>query len=131
MDDKAYGARDSRGFWRPFKNIEYPPVFVWPGEPRGFLKWLFGYPGYLYPWNGFYAALTVLVWLFATPSLAEMRTFSPGWVLFIFTRNLALIVLFFGAFHLRLYIRKVQDIQFKYNAKWLDTSSGRLPKDGG
>ena len=126
MDDKAFGIRDRKGFWHPFKPIEYPPVFVWPAEPRGILKWLFGYPGYLYPWNIFYAALAVLVWFFATPSLAEMRSFSPGWVFFIFVRNLALIVLFFGAFHLRLYVRKAQGTDFKYNAKWLDTASARF-----
>jgi sterol desaturase/sphingolipid hydroxylase (fatty acid hydroxylase superfamily) len=126
MDDTAYGIRDSRGFWRPFKRIEYPPVFVWPAEPRGIVKWLVGYPGYLFPWNAFYAVLAVLVWFFATPSLEEMRSFSPGWILFILARNLALILLFFGAFHLRLYIRKAQGTQFKYDAKWLETSSPRF-----
>ena len=126
MDDAAYGTRDSRGFWRPSKLIEYPPVFVWPANPAGVVKWLFGYPGYLWPWNSFYAVLAVLVWLFATPSLEQMRSFSAGWILFIFARNFALLFLFFGAFHLRLYIRKAQGTRFKYNAKWLDTASPRF-----
>ena len=60
MDDAHYDTRDSRGFWRPSKLIEYPPVFVWPANPAGVVKWLFGYPGYLWPWNSFYAVLAVL-----------------------------------------------------------------------
>jgi sterol desaturase/sphingolipid hydroxylase (fatty acid hydroxylase superfamily) len=126
MDDAAYGTRDGRGFWRPSKPIEYPPVFVWPANPAGVVKWLFGYPGYLWPWNSFYAVLAVLVWLFATPSLEQMRSFSAGWIFFIFARNFVLLFLFFGAFHLRLYIRKDQGTRFKYNAKWLDTASPRF-----
>ena len=55
-----------------------------------------------------------------------MRSFSAGWILFIFARNFVLLVLFFGAFHLRLYIRKAQGTRFKYNAKWLDTASPRF-----
>ena len=45
---------------------------------------------------------------------------APGWIAFVFARNLALTVLFFGAFHLRLYVQKAQGRQFKYNPKWLD-----------
>src|SRR4029078_756239 len=37
--------------------------------------------------------------------------------------NLALTGLFFGAFHLRLYIRRAQGNAFKYNPKWLDTDN--------
>jgi hypothetical protein len=30
MDDALYGSRSKRGDWKPFKLIEYPPVFIWP-----------------------------------------------------------------------------------------------------
>ena len=45
-----------------------------------FLKWLLGYPGYLWPWNLVYVALAVATWKFLTPSLETMQTFAIGWV---------------------------------------------------
>jgi hypothetical protein len=58
-----------------------------------------------------------------TPPVETLQTFAPGWIIFVFARNLCLVVLFFGAFHLRLYMRKAQGNILKYNAKWLDTDN--------
>lgn len=118
MDDLAYGKRDKRGNWTPFKRIEYPPVFVWPVKPVKFLKWLFGYPGYLLPWNFLYAGGALAIWAFLLPSMETMRTFAPGWIAYLLVLNLAIVSVFFGAFHLRLYIRKRQGTNFKYNSHW-------------
>jgi sterol desaturase/sphingolipid hydroxylase (fatty acid hydroxylase superfamily) len=123
MDDLAYGKRDKRGNWSPLKRIEYPPVFVWPAQPLKFLKWFFGYPGYLLPWNAIYGAFAIGLWLFLTPPMETMRSFEPGWIAFIFFRNLAIVFLFFGGFHLRLYIQKRQGTLFKYNAQWPATDN--------
>jgi len=123
MDDAKYGTRNKRGDWTPARLIEYPPVFVWPVQPINFLKYLFGFPGYLLPTNLLYAVLALLFWRYATPSLETMRELAPGWIVFLLTRNLALTVLFFGAFHVRLYVRKAQGNSFKYNGKWLDTDN--------
>jgi sterol desaturase/sphingolipid hydroxylase (fatty acid hydroxylase superfamily) len=123
MDDALYGRRDRRGHWKPFNLVKYPPVFVWPMQPLGIVKWLFGYPSYVLPWNLFYAAVAVGVWLYLTPAAATLQTFAPGWIAFVLARNACLVLLFFGAFHLRLYIRKAQGQAFKYNPKWLDGDS--------
>jgi hypothetical protein len=123
MDDAAFGARDRRGDWKPFRHVAYPAVFVWPAQPLAMLKWLFGYPGYILPWNLLYAGIAVAVWLYLTPPVEAMRTFAPGWIVLVLLRNLGLVVLFFGAFHLRLYIRKAQGNAFKYNPKWLDVGN--------
>ena len=56
-----------------------------------------------------------------------LRTFAPGWIALVLARNARLAVLFFGAFHLRLYIRKAQGNAFKYNPKWLDVRQSDLP----
>jgi sterol desaturase/sphingolipid hydroxylase (fatty acid hydroxylase superfamily) len=120
MDDALYGQRDRRGHWKPFNLVKYPPVFVWPMQQLGIVKWLFGYPSYVLPWNLFYAAVAVGVWLYLTPAAETLQTFAPGWIAFVLARNAALVLLFFGAFHLRLYIRKAQGQAFKYNPKWLD-----------
>ena len=71
MDDSALGTRNKRGDWAPSRRVTYAPVFVWPPKPVGFLKWLFGYPGYIWPWNLFYAGLAVAAWFIATPSYAR------------------------------------------------------------
>ena len=38
-------------------------------------------------------------------------------------RNAALVLVYFGAFHLRLYMQRAQGTAFKYNAKWPSTDS--------
>jgi sterol desaturase/sphingolipid hydroxylase (fatty acid hydroxylase superfamily) len=125
MDDALYGTRDKRGDWKPSKLLSHPPVFIWPAQPIAFFKWLFGYPGYILPWNLLYGLIGVLLWLYATPSMATMKTISPGWVAFLLARNAVLVFAFFGAFHLRLYMQKAQGTKFKFNRQWpsVDNSS--------
>jgi sterol desaturase/sphingolipid hydroxylase (fatty acid hydroxylase superfamily) len=117
MDDTLYGTRDRRGDWKPFEPIQYPPVFVWPVRPVKFMKWFLGYPGFILPWNLMYAAVGAVLWLYFTPSMETMTTFSVGWISFLFARNALLVWLFCGYFHLRLYIRKQQGTAFKFNRR--------------
>ena len=123
MNDSTYGIRDEKGNWKPFALITYPPLFTWPFKPGQFLSWVFGYPGYLLPWNLFYAAAAALLWLFLTPSIESLKTLGPGWIAFLLARNLVLVLLFYGVLHFGLYIRRVQGQQFKYNRQWLQKSA--------
>lgn len=123
MDDTLYGKRDKRGDWKPLNFLEYPPVFVWPAQPRRLLHWFFGYPGYILPWNLGYAALSLVFWLYLTPPMGEMKSFAPGWILFLLIRNALIVLAVFGAFHLRLYWLRRQGTAFKYNAKWPSTGN--------
>jgi sterol desaturase/sphingolipid hydroxylase (fatty acid hydroxylase superfamily) len=123
VDDSALGTRNKRGDWAPHRRATYAPVFVWPPKPAGFLKWLFGYPGYIWPWNLFYAALAVAAWGIATPSSATMKTFGIGWIAVVLARNAALIIAWYGVFHLRLYMQRAQGSRFKYNGRWPDRES--------
>jgi sterol desaturase/sphingolipid hydroxylase (fatty acid hydroxylase superfamily) len=115
MDDLIYGTRNKRGDWKPKEAIEPPPVFVWPPRLLGLLRWL---PHYLVPWNALFLGLAMLFWFFLTPPMAMLRTLAPGWILYLLVRNSALVLLAYGALELRLYIRRGQGNQFKYNAKW-------------
>ena len=99
MSTAGLRIRDKRGDWRPPELLQMPPVFVWPLQPTGFLKWLFGYPGYLWPWNSLYAISAVLTWFFLTPDLDAMKSFDVGWIAVIVARNLGLIFLVAGAWH--------------------------------
>jgi sterol desaturase/sphingolipid hydroxylase (fatty acid hydroxylase superfamily) len=123
MDDTLYGMRNKRGDWRPFASVQYPAVFVWPPQPLGMLRWLFTVDGYILPWNLFFVAVAAAVWFWLTPPMETMQHFAPGWIGFILVRNLALVLAFFGFFHVRLYVRKTQGNAFKYNGRWLDTDN--------
>jgi sterol desaturase/sphingolipid hydroxylase (fatty acid hydroxylase superfamily) len=48
-----------------------------------------------------------------------MKSFAIGWIAAIFVRNLGLIFLVAGAWHLRLYVQQAQGLKFKYNGRWL------------
>ena len=118
MDDSKFGTEDARGYWRPNKLVSYGPAFAWPPDPKALLKWFFGFPGYLLPWNALYAGAAVLIWLYLTPSLETMATFSYSWAGLVLLRNLVLATVVFGAWHMWLYYWRRQDTAFKYNRKW-------------
>lgn len=119
MLDEKYGSRDKRGNWSPFKHWEYPPVFTWPPKPLKFLKWL---PSFIFPWNLFYALVALGVW-YALPPMETFQTFEIGWIAYVWGINVAIVTVFYGFFHLRLYIQRRQGQEFKYNAKWLAKDS--------
>ncbi|WP_247333401.1 sterol desaturase family protein [Bradyrhizobium sp. 147] len=123
VNDTRYGTRDKRGNWTPARRPRRAPVFVWPAQPKKFLNWLFGYPGYLWPWNALYVSISVLAWWYLTPSLDTMKQFHVDWVLLILLRNAALTILVYGCFHVVFYIQRRQGTDFKYNSKWPDTDN--------
>jgi sterol desaturase/sphingolipid hydroxylase (fatty acid hydroxylase superfamily) len=120
INDADYGKRDKRGDWTPTARIKYPPA---PWKVFAFLKWLFGFPGYLWPWSSAYLIVTALLWFYATPSMETMKTFSVGWIAFLLVRNLAVVLVVFGAWHYFLYIRKSQGKTFKLNGRWPSTDN--------
>jgi sterol desaturase/sphingolipid hydroxylase (fatty acid hydroxylase superfamily) len=118
MDESRYGTDDKRGNWAPKKAISYGPAFAWPPQPKAFLKWVFGFPGYLLPWNVFYAILAVLIWAYLTPSLENFKSFSIYWSGVVLLRNMMLAVCVYGAWHMWLYVWRKQGTAFKYNKQW-------------
>ena len=58
--------------------------------------------------------------------ISSVKNFEIGWILFIFIRNLAIILIFFGFFHLRLYTFNTQGNEFKYNPKPLDKNNKKF-----
>ncbi len=123
LDETVFGARNARGEWRPRKLVLSPPVPVWPPKPVAIVKWFFGFPGFLLPFNALYALVAIAVWTWATPSLNTLQRLAPGWILFLLVRNLAIVFVWFGAAHWWLYGRRGQDTQTKYNAKWPSAKS--------
>ena len=115
MDDLQFGTRNKRGDWAPNGATQIAPLFVWPPQPLNFLKWL---PSYFLPWNVVFTALGAIYWFWLTPGVDAMKTLSAGWVAYLLARNLAGVLLIYGALELRLYVRRRQGTSFKFNAKW-------------
>lgn len=116
MDDTLYGSRNQRGEWTPNRRASYGPLFDWPTKPARIATWFVR--NYLLSWNLLYAAVAIAGYFLATPSSMTMREFAPGWIAVILVRNAALVAAWYGLFHWRLYMRRAQDIRFKYNARW-------------
>lgn len=118
--------RNDKGEWRPADPIVSAPIGAWPPQPVKTLHWLFGRPGYIWPENAFWFALTVLTWLFLTPALATMKTFELWWIALILLRNYVLIGFIFGGMHYVLYIKKNQGDRLRYTTKPFATNSKRF-----
>jgi len=112
------GFRNAKGEWRPPYPARYAPIFVWPPRPFGVLKWALSYPGFLWPWNSVYLLITIVSWLYLQPALSRCVNFEPGWIAQMFVRNLALLWLMAGGWHLLLYTFKVQGTERKYDLRW-------------
>ena len=119
--------RDSRGFWQPERGTAPPsPLFNWPPNPVAVLKWLFGIPGYLFPWNLFYMGLATVIWLYFQPALSRCAEFRADWILQMFVRNQVMLVLIAGGWHLWLWSRKAQGMNFKYTTDWMATGNRKF-----
>ena len=123
MADTTITQRDERGNWGPTYLEQLPASMVWPPRLWGSLKWFFGWPGYLWPWNSVFLAFALVSWFFLTPALVSMQTFEVWWVALIFARNLGLTVLYVGGLHLYFYIIKGQGNDFKYTARGQATNN--------
>ena len=71
------------GEWEPETPIILPPLFVWPPRPMVVIKYIFGYPGYLLPWNLSYMTLAIVTWFFLTPDISRMASFEVGCIAFL------------------------------------------------
>ena len=111
-----YGLRNQRGEWTPNRRAECGPLFDWPIRPRRIARWFVS--SYLLPWSTLYAGFAIAVYFWLTPSSATMRSLSPGWIMLILLRNVAIVATWFGGAHVWLYVRRGQDTRFKYNARW-------------
>jgi len=120
------GLRNARGEWEPSYPVKYAPIFTWPPRPLSVLKWILSYPGFLWPWNSVYLLITVISWLFLQPALSRCTEFKADWIGLMFLRNLALLWLVSGGWHLLLYNFKLQGSDRKYDPRWLARNDRRF-----
>ncbi len=110
--------------YRPEQPIPVPPLYAWPPKPLAALRYLL--VDLTYPWGYIFAALSVILWQWLTPSISTMATLSPDWMALIWLRNAAVLTLFAGGLHWRLYIRRSQGSDYKYNTAWMTRDDARF-----
>jgi sterol desaturase/sphingolipid hydroxylase (fatty acid hydroxylase superfamily) len=115
MDDLAFGTRNKRGDWTPSARPQ--AAFFWR-EPLNLKKWLSFAWGYIWPWNAFHVAVTLLYWFHVLPDWQVMKTLSWDWALWLYAVNAGGIALMYGAIEFFYYWRRKQGTRFKYNAKF-------------
>jgi len=126
MTAEILNERNKQGEWRPEGAIVQAPINDWPPRPMATLKWLFGFPGFIWPENIFWVGVAVFTWVFLTPDLATMQTLEIWWVALLYARNFAFILLLFGGMHWYLYMRRGQGDHLQYNTKSFATDSRRF-----
>lgn len=112
------GYTDSRGEWRPENPISFAPVFTWPPKLIKFSIWLINY---LFTWNLLYLGIVMLSYYYLQPPLETMKTFKISWMSTIFIRNMALVWIIYGGWHLYLYKFKKRGKDAKYCPRWQST----------
>lgn len=109
------GFTDKRGEWRPENPVSFAPVFVWPPKVKLFFKWLVNY---LFTWNLLYLSLAIISYYWFQPPLETMKNFQVSWILILFLRNMSLVWIVYGSWHLFLYILKKKGNKGKYSPRW-------------
>ena len=120
MSSESVGQRDDSGHWKPDYAAEYMPLFRLPWRPLEVFKFLFKWGGYIWPRHVLYAGFAVLTWVYLQPGFDVVRTFSVSWALLMLGRNLVIMLLVFGFYHMSLYVWKWQGDRGKYHPKWKD-----------
>lgn len=120
------GKTDEKGHWRPSEPCGYAPLLQGPRSFAGILKWLFGWGGYLWPRHVAYAVLAFGTWYFLQADLSVTRTLSAGWIVWMLVRNILLIIIVFGFYHLTLYVMKLQGKTGKYHPQGQATGAKKF-----
>ncbi len=126
MESTGTATRNARGEWRPAAPIALPPTIAWPPRPRAIARWLLGFPGYLWPMNALWLAITLASWAWLTPGLATMKEFEAGWIAAILLRNLALVALLFGGLHAYFHVLRRQGDELRFSTQPFATGSRRF-----
>jgi sterol desaturase/sphingolipid hydroxylase (fatty acid hydroxylase superfamily) len=109
-----------RGDWIPEDLIDphFDTVFSWPPRPRALLKYIFGWPGFLWPQPIAVLLFSWFTWKYLTPDVQVARHLTLGWIWPILLRNMLIVGITTSILHYLLYVRKIQGTTYKYNKRW-------------
>jgi sterol desaturase/sphingolipid hydroxylase (fatty acid hydroxylase superfamily) len=120
------GYYDEKGYWIPENPAAYAPLISRPWRPLQVLRYLFGYPGFIWPRHIFFVVLAFLSWHIFQPSLDLTGVIAAGWITFMFVRNMVLVWFVYGITHLLLYTFKIHGKKRKYDPKWPSKESPKF-----
>eukprot|EP00036_Acanthoecidae_sp_10tr_P012661 CAMPEP_0206296334 /NCGR_PEP_ID=MMETSP0106_2-20121207/5616_1 /ASSEMBLY_ACC=CAM_ASM_000206 /TAXON_ID=81532 /ORGANISM="Acanthoeca-like sp., Strain 10tr" /LENGTH=324 /DNA_ID=CAMNT_0053726991 /DNA_START=43 /DNA_END=1018 /DNA_ORIENTATION=- len=122
--------------WRPSYPVTYAPLFpalasVVQLQPsttqlKDLLRWFFGYPGFLWPWNVIYLTICYMSHTYTTPEISRCTEYEFGWIAELYLRNLALLWMIAGGWHALLYTFKAQGSKQKYDPRWQAVGSNKF-----
>jgi lathosterol oxidase len=102
--------------WLPEKPPENSPLFSWPPNPQKIATWFTG--SYLtLSIRTFVLAIALVSWLFLTSGPEVAKVLAPGWVLGLFSRNLAMMLIISGGLHLYFHTLRKQGTKRKFDKR--------------
>ena len=123
VEDIEIPAGSSRVWnYHPKLPIDMSPVFDLPPKPKAALIWL------LRTWTKLsppvsHMIFAIIAFLFLWPSMAEMSTLAPNWVLSIYSINLCAVLILGTALHLYLYTFSGQQMRLKFDLRPMEKSA--------
>lgn len=98
--------------------IRVSPFFSWPPDPAAMVRWIAA------RWLGLaenvlVLGLATISWLWFQPPLEVAATLAPGWILGLWLRNMALMILVAGSLHWFFYTKKGQGDRLKFDPREL------------
>jgi sterol desaturase/sphingolipid hydroxylase (fatty acid hydroxylase superfamily) len=118
MNSPQTETHEPKGGWTPDVPLRVPPVLEWPPRPLAIVRYLFGFPSVYLPWTALYAVLAFGIWYLLSSVSRVFGEFSIAWFATLLVVNLTMAATFYGAWHSRLYGRRAQGVEFKYNPQW-------------
>ena len=119
------GAAKTAWLWQPPLPIKSAPLFAWPPQPVALAKYLVS-PFFLWSLIIPFGALATLTWYYLQPPLAMSVTWQVDWVLWVFARNLGLMVVVAGGLHLFFYTFQRQGMKRKFDRRDLDRDNPKF-----
>jgi len=121
-----FGSWDENGFWSPPYPCSISPLFIWPPQPKKILNYIFGFPGYIWPKLMLYILLAIGTFFILESDFNSPKQINALWILLMYARNLIMIFVVYGGYHLFLYILRVQGTTQKYDPMWQSTKDKRF-----
>lgn len=100
--------------YHPELPLGHVPVFVWPLELVGAIKFLFSREFFL-SFVVSFGGLAVFTWYYLQPSLERCAVLEVGWISQMLARNFILILIVAGGLHLYFYVLKIQGTHRKFD----------------
>lgn len=102
--------------------IRVSPFFEWPPRPVRMARWIAD-RWFALAENSILVVVACVSWFFLQPPLEETRALAIGWVVEMYLRNLALMILVAGGLHFYFYSARKQGDRLRYDTRDLSAKA--------